>query len=152
MKKIILAASAAVMLTACGTQEPQGLKDIFADNFLIGAALNEAEITGLDTAGVEILKKHYSSIVAENCMKSEVIHPEEGRYDFTLSDRFVELGEANDMFIIGHCLVWHSQLAPWFPYDENGKQHMLIEKAVHTFKHDEHTMDLTLIGAKTFYE
>ncbi len=120
MKKIILAASAAVMLTACGTQEPQGLKDIFADNFLIGAALNEAEITGLDTAGVEILKKHYSSIVAENCMKSEVIHPEEGRYDFTLSDRFVELGEANDMFIIGHCLVWHSQLAPWFPYDENG--------------------------------
>lgn len=36
--------------------------------------------------------------------------------------------------------------------DLPGKQHMLIEKAVHTFKHDEHTMDLTLIGAKTFYE
>jgi hypothetical protein len=36
--------------------------------------------------------------------------------------------------------------------DLPGKQHMLIEKAVHTFKHNEHTMDLTLIGAETFYE
>lgn len=36
--------------------------------------------------------------------------------------------------------------------DLPGKQHMLVEKAVHTFKHDEHTMDLTLIGAGTFYE
>lgn len=35
--------------------------------------------------------------------------------------------------------------------DLPGKQHMLVEKAVHTFKHDEHTMDLTLIGADTFY-
>lgn len=36
--------------------------------------------------------------------------------------------------------------------DLPGKQHMLVERAVHTFKHDEHTMDLTLIGAGTFYE
>lgn len=36
--------------------------------------------------------------------------------------------------------------------DLPGKQHMLVEKAVHTFKHDEHTMDLTLIGAEEFYE
>ena len=53
-------------------------------------------------------------------MKSEEIHPEEGVYDFTLADKFVEFGEANDMFIIGHCLVWHSQLAKWFPYDDEG--------------------------------
>ena len=36
--------------------------------------------------------------------------------------------------------------------DLPGKQHMLVDTAVHTFKHDEHTMDLTLIGAGTFYE
>lgn len=36
--------------------------------------------------------------------------------------------------------------------DMPGKQHMLVEHATHTFKHDEHTMDLTLIGAETFYE
>ncbi len=25
------------------------------------------------------------------------------------------------MAVIGHCLVWHAQLAPWMPYDENGE-------------------------------
>lgn len=114
---IIIALAA---LASCGTPEEKGIKDAFADNFHIGAALNEAEIRGIDTTGVEIIKKHFSSIVAENCMKSEEIHPEEGVYNFELADKFVEFGEANDMFIIGHCLVWHSQLAKWFPYDENG--------------------------------
>ena len=82
--------------------------------------MNEAEITGRDTAGVETIVRNFNSIVAENCMKSEVIHPAEDVYDFTLSDKFVEFGEKNGMFIIGHCLVWHSQLAKWFPYDDEG--------------------------------
>jgi len=120
MKYITLFALATLQAVSCGTEEDAGLKDTFADHFLIGAALNEAEIRGTDTTGVEIIKKNFNSIVAENCMKSEEIHPEEGIYDFELSDRFVEFGEANDMFIIGHCLIWHSQLAKWFPYDDKG--------------------------------
>ena len=119
MKNVSIIIALAV-LASCGTPEKKGIKDAFADNFYIGAALNEAEIRGIDTTGVEIIKKHFNSIVAENCMKSEEIHPEEGVYNFELADKFVEFGEANDMFIIGHCLVWHSQLAKWFPYDENG--------------------------------
>lgn len=119
MKNVSIIIALAV-LASCGTPEEKGIKDAFADNFYIGAALNEAEIRGIDTTGVEIIKKHFNSIVAENCMKSEEIQPEEGVYNFELADKFVEFGEANDMFIIGHCLVWHSQLAKWFPYDENG--------------------------------
>lgn len=119
MKKILLFAALG-LITACSTPEEKGAKDVFAEHFYLGTALNEAQITGLDTKGVETIKKHFNSIVAENCMKSEVIHPEEGVYDFTLADKFVEFGEANDMFIIGHCLVWHSQLAKWFPYDDEG--------------------------------
>lgn len=119
MKKILLFAALG-LITACSTPEEKGAKDVFAEHFYLGTALNEAQITGLDTKGVETIKKHFNSIVAENCMKSEEIHPEEGVYDFTLSDKFVEFGEANDMFIIGHCLVWHSQLAKWFPYDDEG--------------------------------
>ena len=120
MKRSILTAATCFAVLSCSAQQERGLKDVFADDFYIGAALNEWEIRGLDTAGVEILKKHFNSIVAENCMKSEEIHPEEGVYDFELADKFVEFGEANDMFIIGHCLVWHSQLAKWFPYDDDG--------------------------------
>ncbi len=111
---------AACLFCACGAPQEKSLKDTFAEDFYIGAALNEAQITGIDTKGVETVKKHFNSIVAENCMKSEEIHPEEGVYDFTLADQFVKFGEDNGMFIIGHCLIWHSQLAKWFPYDENG--------------------------------
>lgn len=113
--------SSMVMLASCRADAGEkGLKDTFEGRFLIGAALNEAEITGRDTEGVKLVKKHFNSIVAENCMKSEEIHPQEDVYDFTLADSFVEFGEANDMFIVGHCLVWHSQLAKWFPYDDKG--------------------------------
>lgn len=120
MKNKAISVAACIMLAGCGSPQEQGLKDAFAGQFYIGTALNEAQITGADTKGVETIRKHFNSIVAENCMKSEEIHPEEGVYDFTLADQFVEFGEANDMFIIGHCLVWHSQLAPWFPYDDEG--------------------------------
>lgn len=109
-----------MVAASCSAPEEKGLKDTFAEHFYIGAALNEAEITGADAEGLEILKKHYSSIVPENCMKSEEIHPEEDVYDFELPDKFVQLGEDNGMFIIGHCLVWHSQLAKWFAYDDEG--------------------------------
>lgn len=120
MKKILFLTALLAAASSCCTPEEEGLKDIFADHFYIGAALNEAEITGADSAGLEVLKKHYNSIVAENCLKSEEIHPEENVYNFELADKFVEFGEANDMFIIGHCLVWHSQLAEWFAYDDKG--------------------------------
>jgi endo-1,4-beta-xylanase len=43
-------------------------------------------------------------------MKSVNIHPEWNRYDFTLGDKFVEYGQKNKMYVVGHTLVWHSQL------------------------------------------
>ena len=79
MKRISIIA-AILATVSCSAPAEKGLKDVFADQFYIGAAINEDEIRGTDTEGVEILKKHFSSIVAENCMKSEEIHPEEGVY------------------------------------------------------------------------
>ena len=105
---------------AAPSAEDVTLKDALKDKFHIGAALNEALITGQDTAGVRVLEQQFSAIVAENCMKSMHIHPEENRYDFTLPDRFVALGEKNKMWITGHTLIWHSQLSPWFCVDEQG--------------------------------
>ena len=123
MRNLII--SAAIVLAAAGcsskTEEPKGIKDAFEGKFYIGTALNEAEIRGIDTTGVDLIKTHFNSIVAENCMKNEEIHPAEDVWNFELADKFVEFGEANDMFIIGHCLVWHSQLAKWFAYDEKGE-------------------------------
>ena len=97
------------------------VKDAFGDKFLIGAAVNVNQMNGTDSLGAEVVKKHFNSIVAENCMKSEEIHPEKERYCWEEADNLVKFGEENDITVTGHCLIWHSQLAPWFPYDDEGK-------------------------------
>lgn len=128
MKKLLnytlLALFACSFLNACTTNSKESdisLKDALKDKFYIGAALNADQINGKDTAGIRVLEQQFNSIVAENCMKSMYIHPEPDRYDFTLPDQFVALGERNHMFIIGHTLIWHSQLPDWFLVDEAGK-------------------------------
>lgn len=124
MIKLLLAVCVLLQLSCTATtykEDDVGLKDALTNKFYIGAALNEQLITGKDTLGIRVLTKHFNSIVAENCMKSEEIHPEEGHYNFNLSDQFVSLGEKHNMFIIGHTLIWHSQLPEWFCTDENGE-------------------------------
>ena len=125
VKHIASALLIAAFVAACGNQkatvvEEPSLKDAVGDKFLMGVALNVNQSSGVDTSSIKLVKQHFNSIVAENCMKCEVIHPEEDRYDFTLAHQFVSFGEKNGMAVIGHCLIWHSQLAPWFCVDEKG--------------------------------
>ena len=124
LKNIALSVCTAALI-ACNSDKPTvadpTLKDIIGDKFLVGVALNSEQAAGRDTSAVRIVQRHFNSIVAENCMKSEGIHPEEDRYDFTLADEFVKFGEENGMTIIGHCLIWHSQLSPWFCVDNEGR-------------------------------
>lgn len=111
------------LILSCGSvkkSSPTTLKDAFDGKFYIGTALNTPQILGNDTASIRVIKAHFNSITAENVMKSEVIHPKENEFNFDLSDKFVEFGEKNGMKIIGHTLIWHSQLSWWFCVDENG--------------------------------
>ncbi|MBQ8672751.1 MAG: endo-1,4-beta-xylanase [Bacteroides sp.] len=117
----------ALLWTSCShtpadTDTLPTLKEAFGDKFLVGVALNTNQVAGHDSIGAAIARRHFNSIVAENCMKCELIHPEEERYDFTSADSFVAFGEANGMTVIGHCLIWHSQCAPWFFVDKEGRQ------------------------------
>lgn len=54
-----------------------GLKDVAKGKFLIGAAINMNQAEGKDAKATALLNRHFNAIVAENCMKGEVIHPEE---------------------------------------------------------------------------
>ncbi len=96
------------------------LKDLFEGKFHIGTAMNGRQITGRDENGLELIKTHFNSIVAENVMKSGPMQPNEGDFQFDMSDQFVEFGEKHGMHIIGHTLIWHSQAPKWFFTDENG--------------------------------
>ena len=124
-----------IMMTSFSIKKSQlsseTLKDAFRDKFLIGVAINANQAAGNDTASIKIVKQEFNSITPENCMKSEVIHPQEDKFDFTQSDQYVKFGEANNMFIVGHTLIWHSQIPPWFFVDKEGKdvtRDVLIER------------------------
>ena len=107
------------------------LKDAYAGKFYIGTALNENQITGKDTASDKIVKEQFNAIVAENIMKSEVLQPKEGEFNFNMADKFVEFGEQNNMFITGHTLIWHEQASKWFFTDSLGNdvsREVLIER------------------------
>ncbi len=122
------------LLASCHVEvvvDNHSLKDALEGQFLIGTALNTPQIKGTDTAAVAIIKKQFNAITAENCMKIEVVQPLEGEFDFNKADQFVAFGEANQMFIVGHTLVWHSQAPQWFFVDDEGNdvsREVLIER------------------------
>ena len=95
-KIFLLALLIGFSLYSCGsnstTDDETSLKASVGDKFYIGVAINTAQSSGRDTTAVQLIKKHFNSIVAENCMKSAVIHPEENRYNFSQADEFVKFG------------------------------------------------------------
>ena len=96
------------------------LKEAFKGDFLIGAALNETQFSGRDTNATALIKAQFNTISPEDVLKWESVHPEPDRYDFSATDRYVEFGRKNGMFIVGHTLVWHSQTPKWVFQDEKG--------------------------------
>ena len=107
------------------------LKEVFKDYFYIGTALNDYQVYGKDAKSTELVEKQFNSITPENLLKWERVHPKPGVYNFEPADSFVALGEKNKMFIIGHCLVWHSQTPKWVFEDESGNpvsREVLLER------------------------
>jgi endo-1,4-beta-xylanase len=96
------------------------LKAVFAEDFLIGAALNLDEVYGRDTRDQALIRHHFNTISPENLLKWGWVHPRPDSFAFEPVDRYVEFGEANGMFIVGHTLVWHSQTPRWVFEHEGG--------------------------------
>ncbi len=123
MKKLaIITFASALLMVQCTpkTFNQPSLKDAFANKFLIGVALNTQQINGNDSIAIPLTLKHFNSIVAENCMKAENTQPKQGVFTFDDGDKFVNFGIENNLNVIGHCLIWHSQAPRWFFTDSLG--------------------------------
>jgi endo-1,4-beta-xylanase len=122
--KAILSAGATlptVLTIPPAAAEPAtSLKEAYKNDFRIGAAMNDAQITGRDVRGVALIKAQFNSISPENCLKWENVHPKPDGYDFSISDQYVAFGETNHMFVVGHTLVWHNQVPAWVFHDDKG--------------------------------
>ena len=98
-----------------GTVPPSvpSLALLYQPYFPIGAAV---EPQTLVTQG-DLLAEQVNSLVAENSMKWERIHPRPGdgpaSYDFVEADAIIAYARRHGMKVRGHCLVWHNQVPGW---------------------------------------
>ncbi len=118
---LMLTGAAFAQKTNTAVQTPT-LQESMGKYFLVGAAVNTDLVDG-KTPGTEAMTiKQFNQVVAENCMKGEVNHPEVNRFDFREGDKLADWAQRNGKTLIGHCLVWHSQPPKWMFTDAEGKQ------------------------------
>ena len=118
---LMLTGAAFAQKTNTAVQTPM-LQESMGKYFLVGAAVNTDLVDG-KTPGTEAMTiKQFNQVVAENCMKGEVNHPEVNRFDFREGDKLADWAQRNGKTLIGHCLVWHSQPPKWMFTDAEGKQ------------------------------
>ncbi|ARN57032.1 endo-1,4-beta-xylanase [Sedimentisphaera salicampi] len=114
------------------------LKNVFKDDFHIGAAVNRSQIYGRDPKAGVLLAEQFSSITPENVMKWSSIHPKPDEYNFEPADKYASIGEENSMFVAGHTLIWHNQTPDWVFENADGsevsRKELLKRMREHIFK------------------
>jgi len=118
---LVACSRATVPASASAGAAPQGLKDTFRSAFLVGAAIAPKQFEEQDVANAALVKREFNTISPENVLKWVVVHPQPDHYDFAPADKYVAFGERNGMFIVGHTLVWHSQVPGWVFQDAQGQ-------------------------------
>ena len=91
--------------------EQSGLKDSFKSDFLIGSIMGARNMLAARPEYLALITKEFNSMTMENAMKWENIHPSEKIWRWDAPDKFVDFGQQNHMKLVGHVLVWHSQMA-----------------------------------------
>jgi len=117
MKKPILfliLLSSVLLFSNCSKTEKDNevtspLQEVYEGAFKIGSAVNQDILNGRDPVSKEIVLEEFNTLTLENAMKAALINPEPDVYKFQPADNYVDFGEENNMFIIGHTLVWHNQ-------------------------------------------
>jgi endo-1,4-beta-xylanase len=90
--------------------------------FPVGAAIAADSLVGF---AADLLRKHYSSITAENAMKPDTIWPNApgtsgstampaAAPNFAPADALVNFAFSNDIQVRGHTLLWHRTAPDWF--------------------------------------
>ena len=131
------------------TQKSQGtetvkdyaLKDVYADYFLVGAAINgsSVETAAINHPGMAaILKKHFNSTTLSNLMKPQYLLDYEAakkskdgmpvcRFDSCIPS--LEFCRKNGIKMRGHVLVWHNQTPEWFFHKDYDVSKPLVDAA-----------------------
>ena len=113
------------------TPVKESLADHFEGLFYVGAALNEDTILDLDNKSKAIVSKEFNSISPENSLKWMFVHPEYNQFNFKVADDYVKYGIENNMYVVGHALIWHSQLSEFVSsIEDKNKFYQVVENHI----------------------
>ena len=88
------------------------LAESFSRYFLFGNIWsNQNRMTAFNTNDAFI--HHFNSVTAENDHKVSSIANNQGTWNFNNADRIVNWADTNNIAMVGHTLVWHSQSPAW---------------------------------------
>jgi endo-1,4-beta-xylanase len=111
----------------------KSLKNSYSPFFYIGAAINEDIILDNDLNSKKLVINQFNTITPENSLKWMFIQPNPNSFNFKVSDKYVNLGIENSMHIVGHALIWHSQLADFMQnLESKSKMKFYFENHINT--------------------
>ncbi len=89
---------------------PAGLAQVWRDAFRIGVAVSNQTLDNQIPADLDLIAREFNSVTAENAMKWGVIRPDGVNWRWERADRLVDFAAKHGMYVLGHTLVWHSQV------------------------------------------
>lgn len=91
----------------------------YKDHFDIGVSVSGKQLLRDDK--IKVVNKNFNSVTAEYSMKWNFVELEQGVYNFSWTDSFIDYAENNNKNVIGHTLVWHKSNPEWLFVDADGK-------------------------------
>jgi len=89
----------------CLAESVRSLKQVYANDFLIGAALDNRFFQrpySENEKAIRLLDREFNCVTAENIMKPASIFKSDGTFDFEMTDEFVRVAETLKMDVVGH--------------------------------------------------
>ncbi len=130
----------ATLLSGCcagpNDDSRNSLAESYKEYFPVGVALGAH--TYAEPRADSLIRRHFNTITAENCMKPHHIGRKEGEYNFEEADKLIAYAEQNGMSVRGHALLWYQSAPKWFFADaEDGSPATkeLIYERLRTYIH-----------------
>jgi endo-1,4-beta-xylanase len=127
--------------TVARAQAAAGLGAAWRNAFRIGVAVSNRTLDQRIPEDLDLIAREFNAVTAENAMKWGVIRPDGINWQWERPDALVDFASANDMYILGHNLVWHSQIPASVFTDADGNR---LTRAALLSKMAEHIE--TLVG------
>ncbi|MDR0273708.1 MAG: endo-1,4-beta-xylanase [Clostridiales bacterium] len=116
------------------------LAEAYADYFFIGNIIEPQQIRDNMNGVIDMFLYHYNSVTAENVMKVAAVGGGENQrtrpdsLNLAGARAVVEFAEQNNLYMVGHTLLWHSQSSPWLYRDSQTGEYLTRAEAMENMR------------------